>query len=80
MIDRQMDPHTPQPPRIQVSTGDSGPYILIGHEQLADVVRILAANGYAHNINTTANQSFVVVELDNGANVQAIQELLDRQP
>jgi hypothetical protein len=75
-----MDPLTPQAYRIQVSAGDTGPYILVGREQLADVVGLLTNNGYSHNINTKASHYSVVVELGKGADVDAIQELLDNEP
>lgn len=80
MIDRQMAAFTRRHPRIQVSTdGDAGPYVLVGHEQVARVAELLTENGHIHLVDRNTTH-FAVVELGKDADVQAIQQLLDNEP
>lgn len=78
------DSLTGQP--ISVSTdGDAGPYIIVQPAQLQAVQDLLRANGISHSTDADAASSggqtaFSVINLDSGAEVDQVQQVLDSVP
>lgn len=80
MIDRQMHKMTRRNHRVRVSTdGTAGQYILVGHDQVQEVTDLLTRDNQPHYVDSSTD-TFAVVELGNGADVDRIQAILDDAP
>jgi hypothetical protein len=63
---------------VTVSTdGAGGPYIMIGHDQLDEVIDLLRKNGIGFQEDKDAATGIAAINLGAGADADAIQNILD---